>query len=445
MKKTILFIVLALLCLILRVTAQDETVPIGLKVGDQVPDITINNIINYKSTTGQSITATKLSDFKDKLLILDFWATYCSSCIVNLPHLEALNNRFKNKLLILAVTDESPVKILNFLRAKRDPKGKKYDFPSVVGDTVLKRIFPHQLIPHYVWIGKTGKVLAITSTEEVNELVINRLLEDKQGQIQTKADIDSNKPLFLSANYPGDNQLLNYCILSKGSYGGLGSGSNVSKQGKIIYRQAVTNSPLLTIFETAVRHLFHKQNDSYNPKRLILQVQSIDEVRHNLSDKKDGSFSTANFYNFDLQVPASRADSLYQQMLTALNTYSDYTGSIERRSVRCLVLKTIGKSANLKSKGEASINTLFFGHPAVLRNLPISLFVARLNDENTINMPVVDETNYRGNVDMNFTGATDISTLNRELQKYNLKLIDTERNINMFILRDKVPKNNYNN
>lgn len=46
-----------------------------LTVGDVMPDITFNNLVNYKSSSA------KLSDFKGKLVILDFWATTCLSLI----------------------------------------------------------------------------------------------------------------------------------------------------------------------------------------------------------------------------------------------------------------------------------------------------------------------------------------------------------------------------
>lgn len=40
-----------------------------LTIGDTLPDVEINNIVNYKAKS------VKASDFKGKLLILDFWAT----------------------------------------------------------------------------------------------------------------------------------------------------------------------------------------------------------------------------------------------------------------------------------------------------------------------------------------------------------------------------------
>ncbi|MGZ4100208.1 MAG: TlpA family protein disulfide reductase, partial [Bacteroidia bacterium] len=60
---------------ILRCNAQERP----LKVGDKVPDITFSNVVNYKSAT------LKLSEFKGQVIMLDFWATWCSSCLAAFP------------------------------------------------------------------------------------------------------------------------------------------------------------------------------------------------------------------------------------------------------------------------------------------------------------------------------------------------------------------------
>ncbi len=50
-------------------------------------------------------TTKTLGDYKGKVVLLDFWATYCKPCIKKLPHLEELQNRYgEDKLVVIAVT-----------------------------------------------------------------------------------------------------------------------------------------------------------------------------------------------------------------------------------------------------------------------------------------------------------------------------------------------------
>src|SRR5438034_9125331 len=77
----------------------DKTSP--LTIGHQLPEIVFNSVTNYKSKTA------RLSDFKGKIIILDFWSSFCGSCINLFPHLDSLQQKFKNDLQIILVNTNS--------------------------------------------------------------------------------------------------------------------------------------------------------------------------------------------------------------------------------------------------------------------------------------------------------------------------------------------------
>jgi thiol-disulfide isomerase/thioredoxin len=54
------------------------------------------DIIDFeaKDINGKTI---KLSDFNDKVVVLDFWATWCPPCRKEIPHLVDIKNTFKGK------------------------------------------------------------------------------------------------------------------------------------------------------------------------------------------------------------------------------------------------------------------------------------------------------------------------------------------------------------
>src|SRR5437868_7103902 len=72
-----------------------------LEVNDKVPDVPMNSIMNYSMTQGH------LSDFKGKAILLDFFATWCGSCIASLHRLDSLQDKYKDELQVLVITEES--------------------------------------------------------------------------------------------------------------------------------------------------------------------------------------------------------------------------------------------------------------------------------------------------------------------------------------------------
>jgi thiol-disulfide isomerase/thioredoxin len=51
----------------------------------------------------------KLSDYKDKVVVLDVWATWCGPCRLEIPHLVDLSNEYAGKgVEVIGLTTESP-------------------------------------------------------------------------------------------------------------------------------------------------------------------------------------------------------------------------------------------------------------------------------------------------------------------------------------------------
>jgi thiol-disulfide isomerase/thioredoxin len=49
------------------------------------------------------------TNFKNKFRVLEFWATWCKPCLSAIPHLNKLNEKFKDdNIVFLSVTHESP-------------------------------------------------------------------------------------------------------------------------------------------------------------------------------------------------------------------------------------------------------------------------------------------------------------------------------------------------
>jgi cytochrome c biogenesis protein CcmG, thiol:disulfide interchange protein DsbE len=69
-----------------------------VKAGDRAPEFSI------KADNGRTVTA---RDFGGKLLILNFWATWCQPCVQEVPSLEQLQKQLGSKgLVVLGVSED---------------------------------------------------------------------------------------------------------------------------------------------------------------------------------------------------------------------------------------------------------------------------------------------------------------------------------------------------
>ena len=181
MKRIILTILL--LNFIIIANAQDNVLK-PLSVGDTMPSIVLDSVMGFNKSS------LKMSDYKNKLVILDFWATWCHWCIEAFPKNDSLQKKFGNQLLIMLVdckeTNDTRQKIVEFYK-KRRAAGKEVRLPTIYSDTVLLQLFPHKLIPHYVWI-KDGIIKAITESEEVTAINIQKMLKGEQVRLTLKPE-----------------------------------------------------------------------------------------------------------------------------------------------------------------------------------------------------------------------------------------------------------------
>ena len=69
-----------------------------VKEGDNAPNFTLKNL------DGKEIS---LSQFRGKHVLINFWATWCGPCKIEMPSLEALYERFKDRnFVLLAISND---------------------------------------------------------------------------------------------------------------------------------------------------------------------------------------------------------------------------------------------------------------------------------------------------------------------------------------------------
>ncbi|RYG94773.1 MAG: redoxin domain-containing protein, partial [Alphaproteobacteria bacterium] len=105
----------------------------------------------------------KLSDYRGKVVILDFWATWCGPCQASMPHVEKVYQSVKDKDVVvigLCVWDEQAA-YDKWMPANKDKYTFTFGFdPAGRGDNnIAKAMYKVSGIPTTYIIGKDGKVV----------------------------------------------------------------------------------------------------------------------------------------------------------------------------------------------------------------------------------------------------------------------------------------------
>ncbi len=169
----------------------------ALKVGDLVGDDFYSHMHKSVDWSSKAIAQTNLSAHRNKLIILDFWAPWCSSCLGSLKKLDSLKKTWdQDKVIIIPVTTmglNDIMRTLNYFN---------WDYRSIYEDNFLSARFSHQALPFMVWI-KDGHVIATPKAGYANTANINAVLADSNFEVFNKTDvklIDTNITLFTKDN-----------------------------------------------------------------------------------------------------------------------------------------------------------------------------------------------------------------------------------------------------
>lgn len=180
------YCLLVILWPVLNSCGQNASTPKPLNIGDTIPYIILTDVVNFP------VSKIQLSNLKGKVIVLDFWATWCGSCIKKLPMVDSVQRKFKDSIQIILVnsitgTGDTKEKVLSFFNKKIVPNQKSFTVPIAPEDTLLRQLFPHTYLPHYVWIDANGKVIGITSSEGFTN---ENILASLNGCILTRGAIE---------------------------------------------------------------------------------------------------------------------------------------------------------------------------------------------------------------------------------------------------------------
>ena len=126
----------------------DDGTPVGYEVGQRCPDFTVP----LYDADGAQFT---LGEKRGRIAVINFWATWCTPCVAELPHFEKLHAEYPDVEIVAIhsslVTDD--------VQAFLDKKGFDLPFALDADGSVIKALGGSTQLPMTVIVDQSGKII----------------------------------------------------------------------------------------------------------------------------------------------------------------------------------------------------------------------------------------------------------------------------------------------
>jgi thiol-disulfide isomerase/thioredoxin len=143
-------------------TANNQSVQQDVADDEGLPDLRGKHAPDFSLRTveGKKVA---LADYKGKAVLINFWATWCAPCKIEMPWLIALRSQYAPQgFEILGVNADEPGTPRTKLVKFGQEEGLNY--PLLVGDDAMERKYGGiEFLPTSFFVGRDGKVVAETA------------------------------------------------------------------------------------------------------------------------------------------------------------------------------------------------------------------------------------------------------------------------------------------
>ena len=105
-----------------------------------------------KTLDGKAVT---LADYRGKVVLLDFWGTFCMPCVKALPELQALHAKYGNRgFAVIGMTVDERLAMV-----KKATAAAKVTYPIVRATSAEWAAYKVNALPSMVLVGRDGKIV----------------------------------------------------------------------------------------------------------------------------------------------------------------------------------------------------------------------------------------------------------------------------------------------
>ena len=143
----------------------------GELLDEPAPDFTLPVVAN-----GDPGARMKLSEMSDKIVILDFWASWCQPCAMQAPILDRIARRYPDDVVVLGINVDDPPE-----KAKHYAVQKGLSYPiltDIAGEA--QTAYGASSLPTIVLIDKRGRIKTLVRGL-VREAALERVLRTVRG------------------------------------------------------------------------------------------------------------------------------------------------------------------------------------------------------------------------------------------------------------------------
>jgi len=357
------------------------------KPGEAPPALGVESLLQAPSDAQPSWGARK-----GKVVVLEFWATWCGPCVAAIPHLNQLADKLKDEpIQFIGITTDEEKVVRPFLRKK-----PIHAWIGLGTDRSMFDAYDVTAIPRTVIVDATGIIAAIIHPTDLTEGLLRDVLAGKRiASAQLAKSTPEREALFQMVIRPSKTE---------------GTSSSVSNKGSLAFSRATVLDVLSSSY-------------GINPVRIV-----------NSSALPEGRF------DFNIKTPERGKDNAQSWLRQAVAATFGVTARLETRETEAFILKAGQPTGHLAATASVGSSGMSSGGGS-LNCMNQSMSSLAWSLEEMLKKPVINETSLTNYYDFQLlwnekaSGEADAKDLASALhEQLGLELEPARREIEVLVV-----------